>query len=229
MHRLFFAILLMAAGSATASAAEGVPYGESLVFSAVRNGQPIGTHALAFQRQGGQLVVSTSIDFAVKLLGITAYRYSHRSREIWNGGDLQSITTLTEDDGKHYAVRARQEGNGLVVEREMPGAAVSDQEMQRARPIRETLPSDILPSTHWNIKQTRQSRLLNSQKGTEERIAVARVGRETVKTVAGTVDATRYSYSGGIRMDQWFDDRGRWVKSLFVVSDGSTIEYLLQE
>ncbi len=229
MHRLILAILLMAAGSATASAAEGAPYGESLVFSAFRNGQPIGTHALAFKREGGQLIVSTSIDFAVKLLGITAYRYSHRSREIWNGDDLQSITTLTKDDGKHYAVRARQEANGLVVERETPGAAVGDQGNQRVAPIRETLPSGILPSTHWNMNQLKQSRLLNSQKGTEERIAVARVGRETVKTVAGAVDATRYSYSGDIRMDQWFDDRGRWVKSLFVVPDGSTIEYLLQE
>ena len=127
MHRLILAILLMAAGSATVSAAEGVPYGESVVFSAFRNGQPIGTHALAFQQQGGQLIVSTSIDFAVRVLGITAYRYSHRSREIWSGDDLQSLTTLTEDDGKHYAVRARQEGTGLVVERETPGAVVNDQ------------------------------------------------------------------------------------------------------
>ena len=137
--------------------------------------------------------MSTSIDFAVKLLGITAYRYTHRSREIWNGDDLQSITTLTKDDGKHYAVRARQEVNGLAVERETPGAAVGGQGNQRVAPIRETLPSGILPSTHWNMNQLKQSRLLNSQKGTEERIAVARVGRETVKTVAGAVDATRYS------------------------------------
>ena len=229
MHRLILAILLMAAGSATVSAAEGVPYGEFLVFSAFRNGQPIGTHALAFKREGGQLIVSTSIDFAVKLLGVTAYRYSHRSREIWNGDDLQSITTLTEDDGKHYAVRARQEGNGLVVQRETPGAVCQRSGASAGRQIRETLPSGILPSTTWNMNQVMQSRLLNSQTGTEERIAVARVGRETVKTVAGAVDATRYSYSGGIRMDQWFDDRGRWVKSLFVVSDGSTIEYRLQE
>jgi len=228
MHRIVFAILLTAAGAAAASAADGVPYGESLVFSALRNGQPIGTHALAFKREGGQLIVSTSIDFAVKLLGITAYRYSHRSREIWTGDDLQSITTLTEDDGKHYAVRARQEASGLIVERETPGAA-KDQGLQRVGPIRETLPSGILPSTHWNMKQTRQSQLLNAQKGTPERIEVARVGRETVKTGTGTVDATRYSYSGDIRMDQWFDDRGRWVKSLFVAHDGSAIEYVLQE
>jgi hypothetical protein len=68
MHRILLAILWMATGSAAASAAGG----ESLVFSAFRNGRAIGTHALTFKREGGQLVVSTSIDFAVKLLGITA-------------------------------------------------------------------------------------------------------------------------------------------------------------
>jgi hypothetical protein len=72
MHRILLALLLMATGSAAASAAGGAAYGESLVFSAFRNGRAIGTHALTFKWEGGQLVVSTSIDFAVKLLGITA-------------------------------------------------------------------------------------------------------------------------------------------------------------
>ena len=30
-------------------------------------------------------------------------------------------------------------------------------------------------------------------------------------------------------MDQWFDDRGRWVKASFKAFDGSEIEYILQE
>jgi hypothetical protein len=30
-------------------------------------------------------------------------------------------------------------------------------------------------------------------------------------------------------MDQWFDDRGRWVKAAFKAFDGSEIEYILQE
>jgi Family of unknown function (DUF6134) len=139
---------------------------------------------------------------------------------------LQSITSVTDDNGRHCKMSARQEGNGLVVERETPGAVLGH---ERVGTLRETLPSGLLPSTHWNMAQTKQSRLLNSQKGIQERIDVTRVGRETVKTVGGTVDATRYSYSGAIRMDQWFDDRGRWVKSLFVAHDGSAIEYVLQE
>ena len=54
--------------------------------------------------------------------------------------------------------------------------------------------------------------------------------REAVTTASGaTVQATRYRYTGELRMDQWFDDRGRWVKAAFPAFDGSMIEYILQE
>jgi len=46
---------------------------------------------------------------------------------------------------------------------------------------------------------------------------------------AGWVDANHYRYSGDVNKDQWFDDSGRWVKTVFKASDGSTIEYILQE
>ena len=39
----------------------------------------------AFQQHGDKRTVTTSIDFAVKALGLTVYRYSHRGQEVWNG------------------------------------------------------------------------------------------------------------------------------------------------
>jgi hypothetical protein len=40
----------------------------------------------------------------------------------------------------------------------------------------------------------------------------------------------RQLYAHAVRyMDQWFDERGRWVKGTFTAFDGSTIEYILQE
>ena len=55
------------------------------------------------------------------------------------------------------------------------------------------------------------------------------LGRETIKTASSALQATRYRYEGDVKMDQWFDDRGRWVKMAFAGSDGSAIEYVLQE
>ena len=79
------------------------------------------------------------------------------------------------------------------------------------------------------VHETRQPSLLNSQKGTVDRIGVETAGREVVRTAGGSIEATRDRYQGDVRMDQWFDARGRWVKMAFTASDGSVIEYVLQE
>jgi hypothetical protein len=194
-------LLLSLLSAGQVAAAQDVPYGGSHSFAAYRNGQRIGTHTVEFRRDGDRLAVATSIDLAVKFAGFTAYRYSHRSRELWRGDELLTLESTTNDDGKPYSVKASGE----------------------------TLPPGILPSSHWRLQQTAQSQLLNSQKGTIEPIRATVVGRETVRTATGMVPATRYRYDGGIRMDQWYDDRGRWVKTTFTASDGSLIEYVLQE
>lgn len=216
---LAFATMLLSIWPVVA-AAEPPVYGNQLVFAAYRNGQPIGTHRLSFDRQGDRLVVTTTIELAVKMVGITAYRYTHRGREIWLGRELVSFDSSTDDDGKPYAVRASRENGQLQVERTGPDAR---------GPVRNALPADLLPSTHWNVDQAAQGFLLNAQKGTRERITVTAAGRESVRTSSGVIAATRYHYEGDVRMDQWFDDRGRWVRSRFVVFDNSTIDYVLQE
>jgi hypothetical protein len=216
MHRLISVLLLLAmAAISPAAAADGLPYGQTLSFAVMREGQQIGSHRLVFERDGVQLRISTSIDLAVKFVGITAYRYSHRAQEVWAGDALVSLTTRTEDDGKAYAVQAARTGEGIAVQAE--GAK------------RTVLPATIMPSTHWNIRQVSQTFLLNSQKGVEARVKTTPLGREAVKTSSNTLQATRYRYDGDLKMDQWFDDRGRWVKTSFKGSDGSTIEYVLQE
>ncbi|MFO1079760.1 MAG: DUF6134 family protein [Reyranellaceae bacterium] len=216
MRRSAFILSLVAAlaGAGSAAASE-LPYGPSLSFSAWRNGERIGSHTLRFERDGGRLTVSTTIDLAVKFMGFTAYRYQHRAREVWNGDVLVMLASDTNDNGRNHAVKAGREGSALVVTGDA-GAA---------RP----LPSQILPSSHWNIRQVGQSLLLNTQTGREARVSVTRLGREPVKTASGSIDATRYRYTGDVAMDQWFDDRGRWVKAAFTASDGSTVEYVLQE
>ena len=216
---LAFATMLLSIWPVVA-AAETLVYGNQLVFAAYRNGQPIGTHRLSFDRQGDRLVVTTTIELAVKMVGITAYRYTHRGREVWLGRELVSFDSSTDDDGKPYAVRASRENGQLRVERTGPDAR---------GPVRHALPADLLPSTHWNVEQASQGFLLNAQKGTRERITVTAAGRESVRTLSGMIAATRYHYEGDVRMDQWFDDRGRWVRSRFVVFDSSTIDYVLQE
>ncbi|WP_289297042.1 DUF6134 family protein [uncultured Reyranella sp.] len=230
-RRLILALMLMGCGSAAAQATADFPYGQSHVFAAFRNGERIGTHTLTFQQNGDKRTVTTSIDFAVKALGLTMYRYMHRGQEVWNGNTFESIATQTDDNGTKYTLKARKDGTGVAVVREgsLPKLTASDVGFQQGTPNQATLPPTTLPSTHWNLSQVKQSAMLNSQNGTLAKVQITPRGRETIKTANGTLEATRYTYTGDVQMDQWFDDRGRWVKSAFKASDGSTIEYILQE
>jgi hypothetical protein len=116
MRRLVFALFLLATGSTAALASDDVPYGSSLSFAAVRNGQKIGHHSLTFQKNGAQLTVSTAIDLVVKFMGVAAYRYMHRVQEVWSGDTFQGLTAQTDDDGKKYAIQIRRDGAALTVE-----------------------------------------------------------------------------------------------------------------
>jgi hypothetical protein len=232
MVRFFLALFLLATGSGAARASDGLPYGSSLSFAAFRNGQAIGHHSLTFQRNGAELTVSTTIDLAVKFLGITAYRYMHRAQEVWRGDTLLGLVAQTYDDGKKYAIKVRREGTELTVERNAPTDVPATADLTSG-PTSDgsaiaMLPAQLLPSTHWNVRQIRQSALLNTQTGVQARIQVATLGRETIRAAKGSIDATRYRYTGDLIMDQWFDDAGRWVKTSFTASDASTIEYVLQ-
>lgn len=232
-RRLILALSIMGCGSAAAQATSDFPYGPNHVFAAFRNGEKIGTHSLSFQQNGDKRTVTTSIDFAVKALGITMYRYNHRGQEIWNGNTFESIATQTDDNGTKYTLKARHEPSGVSVVREGGGAprvAANDAGFQQGFAKQLTMPASTLPTTHWNLNQVKQSAILNTQNGALAKIQVTPRGRETIKTTTGkSLEATRYSYSGDVEMDQWFDDRGRWVKAAFKASDGSTIEYILQE
>jgi Family of unknown function (DUF6134) len=212
--------------------ANGLPYGPSLSFAAHRNGQPIGIHSLAFREEAGRRIVVTQIDFTVHMIGMVAYRYTHRCQEIWAGDQFQAVVTETNDNGERYAVQAQQEGGALVVRRREPQSFIKTSggdEAVEQHWIHEVHRRPILPSTNWNIAQVRQRELLNTQTGKITEVAVRELGRETVQTASGAPPATHYAYSGEFDMQQWFDDHARWVKSTFKAkTDGSTIDYILQ-
>lgn len=218
-----------AAGEQVASAAQ-----QSLTFAATRNGQPIGTHTIRIVDQGDLRTVTNDIRLDLKAMGLTVYRYVHNSTELWRGDRVQAIHATTEDNGTVYKVRVTRQGDALRVDREERKPIIKAASMEQFLPAEtrsasEIQPGSMLPTALWSPKIASQSSLLNIQLGTPSRVQVNLVGRETVRTSRNAVEATRFRFSGDLRFDQWFDDRGRWVKAVFIAPDNSTIEYTLQE
>ena len=232
LRQLATTIVLLGTGPVAVLAAD-VPYAPQTTYGVYRGGTQIGRHTITFQQKGPVKVVTFDCDIDVKTLGVTSYRYVYRGREEWDGEQLQALQASTDDNGQRFTVSAERRGPSLVVERTAPAkvstAALMDQGYRGPDVSREALPAGILPTSQWNVRQVQQSSLLNTQFGTVSRVQVAPAGRETVQTGNSSVTATRYRYTGDLRMDQWFDDRGRWVKGAFTAFDGSTIEYILQE
>tara|TARA_R110002033_G_scaffold84818_3_gene135340 strand:- start:741 stop:1070 length:330 start_codon:yes stop_codon:yes gene_type:complete len=88
------------------------------------------------------------------------------------------------------------------------------------------IPFGILPSSHWNVAQTRASQLLSSEDGELIEINVVDKGRDTVSVGDTTVEANRYLMNSDIDVDLWYDAQGRWVKLAFEAR-GQLIEYVL--
>jgi uncharacterized protein DUF6134 len=233
-RQLTAAVFFFVAASTAAVAANDFPYGRTLAFTVYRNGKEIGHHTVSFQQEGAKRVVNVAVELTVKALGVTAYRYVHNSQEIWNAGTFQGLDSRTDDNGMKYVVRVRRDPNGLIVDRQVTpplvSASANDQGLQQQESGRDLQPASMLPTSNWNFGQIGQSVLLNTQYGTPSHTKITPMGREPIKTASGaTIEATRYRYTGDLRMDQWFDDRGRWVRATFPAFDGSTIDYILQE
>ena len=50
-------------------------------FEVLLDGKPIGQHSFSLVNNNGQTQIQTNADFAVKILGFTAYRYQHNNTE----------------------------------------------------------------------------------------------------------------------------------------------------
>ncbi len=197
--------LLMSRGLAAA-----VPPGNRIAFGVTRNDSPIGTHVLEFAREGGDVRVSIAIDFAVRFLGVTAFRYTHRNTELWRGDRLISIASTTDNNGTPLAVKALAQGRGIAVEGTESGAYVA--------------PEEAISTSYWHAAFLRGQKI-DTQGGRLLSTSLERLGEEEVTVAGRQVPATRWRITGDLTLDIWYDRSGGWSALRFVRGDGSVIRY----
>lgn len=187
---------------------------QTLAYWVRRDGTPIGEHRIAFAPTpaGGQEVRFTT-DIAVKIAFITAFRFTHRATETWDGdGRLLALDSHTDDDGTEHRVQAAAGSGGLTVETGQ-GTRV--------------LPADTLVHDHWNPANRRRDSLLSIYDGTTLAVSFTDAGSETVTVNDQSVTARRFEATGDLTRRFWFDDTDRLVKVGFE-SRGSAVTYELR-
>lgn len=216
MRALIAAAMLALAALPMAAAVHAgpIPPTGRIVFDVLRNGSPIGTHALTFRRDGDVTEVEVAIDLAVRILGITVYRYTHRNTERWQGEQLLSLASTTNRNGTPFQVQARRNGGVIEVESSEAG--------------RYAAPPDLVTTSYWHPGFI-QSRKLDTQGGKMLQVTITDRGEETIKAVGADIVARRWSIAGDLALDIWYDRAGAWSKLRFAAEDGSVIEYVRRE
>jgi hypothetical protein len=202
------AALIFFAGEAAAVMPEAAAPEGTMSFAVMREGSRIGTHRIDISRAGGELIVKSDLDVAVKVLKITVYRYRSTRIETWRDGMLVAYRAETDDDGEAVGVSGRATPRGL----ELQGTKGSF-----------TVPANALPNTSWGRIAASGRPMFDPDDGTPMRVAVADKGASPPP--AGGPALRHYHLTGDTDTQLWFaDDRlaGLRIKG----RDGSLIDYL---
>ncbi len=200
-----------AAGGIAGAARAAVPESGTLAFRVMRKGSAIGMHRLHFEPRGDDLTVRIEVDLAVGIGPIVLYRYRHRAAETWENGTVTAFRADTDDDGARSSIAMQRRGEALAVESSRAGSYVA--------------PPGALPATHWNRRML-DGPFINTQTGAVMRPRIVRAGPEPLPW-APQQRAERFTLSGDVDLETWYDAAAGWRGLRFRGEDGSPIHYEL--
>jgi len=186
-------------------------YGKEILFDVYREDSKAGFHRVKFTKMGERLGVESNFQLKINFIFFTAFQYDYQSTATWANGQLHRLNATIDDDGKLFSVLAVRKSD--LFQLNGPDGEVR-------------VDAPLYPTNHWNPAVVEQAQVLNTLTGKINNVQIKAQNKETVLTENGTIEATRYAYSGDLKNEVWYDDAGRWVKMRFKARDGSTINYV---
>lgn len=173
----------------------------------------IGRHDFYLEKQGPNRVLHTTAEFEYKLLFVKLYEYQHENSEVWRGDCLEQIESSTDANGKPFAVRGEQEGNGFAVQ---------------AKKGETRLPACVMSFAYWNHDFLKQTHLLNSQDGEYLEVEVSSPVLEELQVRGKPTPAWRYHLAAGpLRLELWYSEDYQWLGLASTTESGRVLRYEL--
>jgi hypothetical protein len=131
---------------------------------------------------------------------------------VWRDGQLVSVTTDTDDNGKPFEVRAQNKVDGFHVQ------TLAEESV---------LPSAVIPTSYWNSEILKNLRWFDTQRGILLEVDIEQGDTESVILANGqSIEAQRFEVRGDLNITVWYTPEGEWVKLAFPAR-GTDIEYVL--
>jgi Domain of unknown function (DUF6134) len=136
---------------------------------------------------------------SLSILGVKLYDFSQQLHEQWGGGELQTMSGHTNDDGKTYELTLKRTPKEYE-------ADLND------KPL--TLPHNAFPISLWHYAISQQSLLFDMTDLTLMKVTV--VGhQDTVDWDGKTIPTERFDFSGEWQGSVWFNDNKDFVKAQY--------------
>ena len=181
-----------------------------LVFDLYRNNQFIGKHIYLFNRDGQNLIVQNTINFEIKILGITLYKYFSKGQEQYIDGKFHSFSSVTKQNKKEKFVKIYKNEDQFFIE----GSSYKGE-----------APKDFIIGTWWNHLIVKSNAQISAASGRIIEQNVKFIGKETIKINNEKYSALRFNFFSSdpslskdkkLNMDVWYDEKSlMWLKASF--------------
>ena len=194
----------------------GLSQAQTWNFDIRLDGKPIGTHRFEVSGPPEARTVTSDATMAVKMLGLTVFRYRHQAQERWKGDCVDSIQSTTDDDGKAEKVDWRRDGGGGRTDAASGSAGEAG---SSASPGSSASAGDCVMSyAYWHPALVKQTRLLNPQTGKMDEVKVERLPDAAITVSGREVMAARWQLitkppkGDAQRLTLWLDRNDqRWL------------------
>jgi len=181
-----------------------------LEFDLFRNNQLIGQHIYVFNRNGQNLTVHGKINFEIKMLDITLYRYSSESQEKYVNGKFESFSATTNQNKKKKFSKIYKRENKFFIE----GSSYKGE-----------APEDFIIGSWWNHSIIKYGVQISTGSGRIIKQNVNFVGKETIEINNKKYPALKFNFSSKdqslskdkkLNMDVWYDEKTLiWLKTSY--------------
>jgi len=194
---------------------------KTLEFDLYRNNKLIGTHIYTFSNDGDNLIVDSKINFEIKKLGVSLYKYHAAGTETYKDGILINFNSKTNQNKKDKYVNIQLKDDKYIID----GSSYKGDANK-----------DYIIGTWWNHSIVNAKAQISAVSGRIIEQKVTFLGKKTInisgkkiKTLHFNFASTDETLSKGKKMntDIWYEeDTLNWIKASFEKS--GTWEYRLR-
>ena len=179
-------------------------------FDIYRNNKHIGKHVFSFEIVDGNLAVKSEINFEIKKLGVSLYKYHVKGKEIYKDGKLVKFNSKTDQNSKLKYVNLTLENDEFLID----GSSYKGK-----------APQEYLLGTWWNHSITKAKAQISAVSGRIIKQKVTFLGKETINLGGKKYNTLHFNFSSTdkklnkdkrLNTHVWYDEKTLyWVKASF--------------